>query len=408
MEPLQGHNVVQSSNTELPSPTRVVRVNWLKFLFYSWKRISTLSKFVVTSSVLLVLAQVATAIAILITSRHESCDEPLRIFIIVYAIRILISCPFYVGDHFRKAEQRLQYKRRMQRDRRREEQVRLRRLQRREARQRARETGVTEPEPVVSSNASIASTIVQPRSTFLTSWGERLKSLIDLFAVLWFIVGNYLLFTSNTCSTDAPRLFYTSLTFILVGYFMLIVPLVLCTSVILCLPCVLVIMRELNMTELNEDGQGERAEEISKIPVYRFKLSQAGEQPQGVTTQSSPKSKGFLSKLLHKYQNGDVHDDIENGSHEDMYISPAEDALCCICLSDYENSDLLCRLWCGHHFHRSCLKEWLSLNRKCPLCKQDFRGKEYDEDSEDEDADDDIVGESSRQGEVIQLNQLNR
>lgn len=63
---------------------------------------------------------------------------------------------------------------------------------------------------------------------------------------------------------------------------------------------------------------------------------------------------------------------------------------------------------CGHHFHRSCLKEWLSLNRKCPLCKQDFRGKEYDEDSEDEDADDDIVGESSRQGEVIQLNQLNR
>lgn len=99
------------------------------------------------------------------------------------------------------------------------------------------------------------------------------------------------------------------------------------------------------MTELNEDGQGERAEEISKIPVYRFKLSQAGEQPQGVTTQSSPKSKGFLSKLLHKYLNGDVHGDIENGSHEDMYISPAEDALCCICLSDYENNDLLCRLW---------------------------------------------------------------
>lgn len=99
------------------------------------------------------------------------------------------------------------------------------------------------------------------------------------------------------------------------------------------------------MTELNEDSQGERAEEISKIPVYCFKLSQAGEQPQGVTTKSSPKSKGFFAKLLHKYQNADVHDDVENRSYEDMYISPAEDALCCICLSDYENNDLLCRLW---------------------------------------------------------------
>ncbi|CAO3633904.1 unnamed protein product [Mucor hiemalis] len=346
-------------------------------------------KFVVTSSVLLVVAQVATAITILSTSSF------------------ILSVLHW--NHFRKAEQRLQYKRRLQRDRRREEQVRSRQLQRREARQRARETGVTEPVPLVSSNASIASTVVQPRSTILTSWGERLKSLIDLFAVLWFIVGNYLLFTSNTCSTDAPQLFYTSLTFILIGYFMLIVPLVLCTSVILCLPCVLVIMRELNMTELNEVGQGERAEEISKIPVYRFKLSQAGEQPQGITTKSSAaNSKGFLSKLLHKYQNGNVHDDIENGSYEDMYISPAEDALCCICLSDYENNDFLCRLWCGHHFHRSCLKEWLTLNRKCPLCKQDFRGKEYDEDSEDEDRDDDIVGESSRHGEAIQLHQLNR
>lgn len=39
---------------------------------------------------------------------------------------------------------------------------------------------------------------------------------------------------------------------------------------------------------------------------------------------------------------------------------------------------------CGHHFHKSCLTEWLTLNKKCPLCKQDFRGKEYEEDSEDE------------------------
>lgn len=133
----------------------------------------------------------------------------------------------------------MQYRRRRERDRRREEQVRLRRMQRREARQRARETGVTETEVIEPSNASIVSTVVQPRRNFITAWGERLKSLIDLFAVLWFIVGNYLLFTSKTCTREAPQLFYTSLAFILIGYFILILPLVLCTSVILCLPCVL-------------------------------------------------------------------------------------------------------------------------------------------------------------------------
>lgn len=42
---------------------------------------------------------------------------------------------------------------------------------------------------------------------------------------------------------------------------------------------------------------------------------------------------------------------------------------------------------CGHHFHKSCLTEWLTLNKKCPLCKQDFRGKEYEQDSEEEEED---------------------
>jgi hypothetical protein len=50
----------------------------------------------------------------------------------------------------------------------------------------------------------------------------------------------------------------------------------------------------------------------------------------------------------------------------------------------------------------------LTLNRKCPLCKQDFRGKEYDVDSEDDTEDeDDIAGEpSSRRGNDIQMNPL--
>lgn len=48
------------NNTEnsFTSSTRVVRVHWLKFLFYSWKRISILSKFVISCYILLVILQV--------------------------------------------------------------------------------------------------------------------------------------------------------------------------------------------------------------------------------------------------------------------------------------------------------------------------------------------------------------
>jgi hypothetical protein len=49
------------NNTDISinsNSTRIVRVHWLKFLFYSWKRISNLSKSVVTCYILLVILQV--------------------------------------------------------------------------------------------------------------------------------------------------------------------------------------------------------------------------------------------------------------------------------------------------------------------------------------------------------------
>lgn len=35
------------------------------------------------------------------------------------------------------------------------------------------------------------------------------------------------------------------------------------------------------------------------------------------------------------------------------------------------------------------MQEWLALNSKCPLCKRDFRGKDYVGDSDESDTDDD-------------------
>lgn len=44
---------------------------------------------------------------------------------------------------------------------------------------------------------------------------------------------------------------------------------------------------------------------------------------------------------------------------------------CAVCLSDFEEDDILRRLPCNHSFHKGCVDKWLTLNRVCPLCVQD-------------------------------------
>jgi hypothetical protein len=49
---------------------------------------------------------------------------------------------------------------------------------------------------------------------------------------------------------------------------------------------------------------------------------------------------------------------------------PEENALCSICLLEYEPDDHLRTLPCKHHFHQTCIDRWLSDHDTCPLCIQ--------------------------------------
>ncbi|KAK9667614.1 hypothetical protein K7432_017599 [Basidiobolus ranarum] len=53
----------------------------------------------------------------------------------------------------------------------------------------------------------------------------------------------------------------------------------------------------------------------------------------------------------------------------ELRVADPEDAMCSVCLEEYNDGELVRKLRCNHHFHQHCLDEWLLINKYCPLCK---------------------------------------
>jgi hypothetical protein len=62
-------------------------------------------------------------------------------------------------------------------------------------------------------------------------------------------------------------------------------------------------------------------------------------------------------------------DELEKGHGLD---GSDEEPHCSICLGEYEHSDKLVRLPCGHIFHEDCITSWTDHNTRCPLCNFDL------------------------------------
>jgi hypothetical protein len=46
-----------------------------------------------------------------------------------------------------------------------------------------------------------------------------------------------------------------------------------------------------------------------------------------------------------------------------------ENAICAICISNYELNEKVRYLPCEHHFHGDCIEPWMLGHRSCPLCR---------------------------------------
>ncbi|CAH1757188.1 3462_t:CDS:2 [Entrophospora sp. SA101] len=325
--------------TTITTPLPPSRRNRGNYFIQSFRTISRTSKVLLLLSLAMVAIQVVVTVTILIVAYPKTCDKPLKIFLVLYIIRVIIACPVNVYLYLNPRDNR--------------------------------RNGQNE------NNAR--------RDNWIDKWIDRVKSFLDLFATLWFIIGNYLLFTTETCQRTAPEIFYLSLTWVILGYIIITIPILLCLAVIFCLPCVIVAMRVLHVGEaVGITGASEDL--ISKIPSYKYKsydncqlvvqpLSNSPSYASAAATDASPsiatdqldqqnkkpKYKFWPGKKFSNKQsslssnNNNNHNSSSNFTPlQYITITNPDDSICSICLSPYENEEELRHLYCQHHFHRDC------------------------------------------------------
>ncbi|KAK6912117.1 Zinc finger, RING-type [Dillenia turbinata] len=180
---------------------------------------------------------------------------------------------------------------------------------------------------------------------------NHFKMALDCFFAVWFVVGNVWIFGGHSSLADAPKLYRLCIVFLIfscIGYAM---PFILCATICCCLPCILSI---LGLREDQSQTRGAAEESINALPTYKFKLK----KNRNCIGQEVSPGTGEVGLLA-------------AGTEKERAVS-GEDAVCCICLSDYADNDELRELPCSHFFHVECVDKWLKINAQCPLCKYEI------------------------------------
>ncbi|KAH0868862.1 hypothetical protein HID58_075884 [Brassica napus] len=126
-----------------------------------------------------------------------------------------------------------------------------------------------------------------------------------------------------------------------------------------------------SMVEMNHDGLTIEPNPISMI----YPMEETFEQWLQTLANGSFEIPSY-EELNFIYEIGDVCigldvDIIEGNLKGRKYEDRSGEAeKCVICLDELKCNDEASTLACGHDFHYECIKKWLMVKNKCPLCKQ--------------------------------------
>ncbi|KAF9980715.1 hypothetical protein BGZ65_004764 [Modicella reniformis] len=367
-------------STNIGESGRTVRRNVLERMIWRWGNIPRNGRVFLVLTGIMTLVKVASTIAVLIiddSKRGSQCSY-LKILLILYALRSIIGFPFTIYAHMHPREQ-----------------------------------GV----PLTT------------QDIFL----DRQRTLMEITGTCLFFLSNYFLFTAAVCREDAPAVYYLTVAYVILGYIVILIPIILCLAVILCLPLVLRVMQALDIgpavgikgateemidaipivrykkpyvftaegVSSNVNGDGGVTVDIGETSGDRIEASEGVARPDtSVTVPSSTTASesASTSPSLSSRKKGQFFSvfrkenmlpkppkppktSSQTSSIEYLTLNDPQDAVCAICLCDYEDEEELRKMNCSHYFHKNCVDKWLKLNRNCPLCNKNLESRDVETNS---------------------------
>lgn len=179
-----------------------------------------------------------------------------------------------------------------------------------------------------SSTSSIGSNIS-------TEFVDRYVRIVNGLYLIWFIFGSVWVSDHGECSRTAPHLYRLVVALAIIYYALLFLPLACFCLIVCCLPLFILVYRI-----MLPYAERERRRARAADPVQVQNLSSIVYSPETFANYTSNAS--------------------------------VEDASCVICLCEYEPNEIITFLPCKHHFHKDCVDVWLRLDKACCLCKQDI------------------------------------
>jgi glycerol-3-phosphate acyltransferase PlsY len=204
------------------------------------------------------------------------------------------------------------------------------------------------------------------------SFQQRLNTLF--FPILLFATWK-VFHTDQSIEFQADNypLYYATLIYTILGYVYVFHPIAIAMVAVIFLTIFFWNSRLQEQARLKAMGASQDL--INSIPIFLFRTSttpnpnpEQGDMPPIHVEMPARKKKQF--KLIP----WKVTERVEPVEPLYLELNP-ENANCSICISEYEQGDSLRQLPCKHHFHVSCIDEWLRINAKCPLCVQDIAKK---------------------------------
>ena len=132
--------------------------------------------------------------------------------------------------------------------------------------------------------------------------------------------------------------------------------------------------------QIQIDHIPDESTKISAEPVEKMNSRPSTPKKDNVGSPLSEKSPK-KSKKRFKFFKRDSTEEIIHGEPsrplQSEFLEVDENhASCTICLEEYNDEDLLKQLPCMHHFHSTCIDDWLRVNAKCPYCVQNLKPEE--------------------------------